>query len=314
MTMSLPGRLASLARRDALTAVGYALSAGWLILLMLFWLLAPGDEGATGGVTRLVAIIGAVMPLALIWMAVSLARSIAELRAEADHLHRQLDELRGGKPARPTRSEDQPRPSGTARPAPPPDRSPPAPRPQVPAQPRPAAIARPDPRQSAMSFDAPEAVDIPAETVIRALNFPDGPDDADAIAALRSALQDHETARVLRAAQDVITLLADRGVYMDDLPPQPAPADVWRRFGEGERGSAIAPLGGINDADALALTSDILRGDEIFRDSAHHFLRHFDVLITQLIPQLDDAELQVMGDTRSTRAFMLVGRAAGLFA
>lgn len=316
MTMSLPGRLASLARRDALTAVGYAVSAVWLILLLLFWLLAPGGEGATGGITRLVGIVGAVMPLALIWMAVTLARSIAELRAEADHLHHQLDELRGGSPARPSPHPESPRPEGRPQPAPAQRPAAPAqdrPKPQIPAQPRPAAIARPDPRQSAMSFDAPEAVIIPPETVIRALNFPDGPDDTDAIAALRSALQDHDTARVLRAAQDVITLLADRGIYMDDLPPEPAPADIWRRFATGERGSAIAALGGIKDATTLALTSDVLRGDEIFRDSAHHFLRHFDVLISDLIPQLDDTQLQAMGDTRSARAFMLVGRAAGLF-
>ena len=56
------------------------------------------------------------------------------------------------------------------------------------------------------------------------------PDDAPAIAALRLALQDPNHARVLRAAQDVVTLLAGQDLYMDDLPPDPAPAAVWRRF------------------------------------------------------------------------------------
>ena len=47
------------------------------------------------------------------------------------------------------------------------------------------------------------------------------------------------------------------------------------------------------------------------RDS--HFLRHFDILLTRLLPQLDDAEIEVLAESRSARAFMLVGRGAGIF-
>lgn len=325
--MLLAGRLASLSRRDALTAVGLGLTAGWLLLLALFWLLAPDGDGGAGGLSRLFSVIGAVLPLVLIWMAVSLARAIAELRAEADHLQRQLADLREARAARaPRTSSDAPqRPasaSAATRPPAPartataaPTTSGAVPRAQpTPARTEPKAEARPDPRQAALSLDSPEPVDLPIETVISALNFPDGPEDAPAIAALRRALTDHETARVLRAAQDVITLLADRDVYMDELPPAPIPPEVWRRFAEGTRGNAVAALAGIEEPTALALTTATLRSDEIFRDSAHHFLRHFDVLIARLIPQMDDAQLQAMSDTRSTRAFMLIGQAAGIFA
>ena len=61
------------------------------------------------------------------------------------------------------------------------------------------------------------------------------------------------------------------------------------------------------------VASALLRGDEIFRDAAHHFLRHFDILLTRLLPQLDDAEIEVLAESRSARAFMLVGRGAGIF-
>ncbi|MBU3029630.1 hypothetical protein [Paracoccus marinaquae] len=317
--MSPLTRITALARRDATTTIGVALTAAWLLLVLLFWLLAPGEAGRPGGVAWLLSAIGVVLPLGLIWMAVGLARSVAALRAEADDLRQRLSQLREyaatrgaplpsaeGRRAAPAPAEPRhapPQPAATAARAP---------------QPRAGAAAAPrtrpvDSRQTAMPFDTPEPVDIAPETLIRALNFPDGPDDGEAIAALRLALKDHENSRVLRAAQDVVTLLAAQDIYMDDLPPDLAPAAVWRRQAEGARGSAIAALGGIHDEIALEVASVLLRGDEIFRDTAHHFLRHFDGLLSRLVPQLDDDQIAILADTRSARAFMLVGRAAGIF-
>ena len=86
-----------------------------------------------------------------------------------------------------------------------------------------------------------------------------------------------------------------------------------RRRAEGARGGNAASLGGIHDQSALQIVSGILRGDEIFRDAAHHFLRQFDTAISRLVPQLDDAEIEVLAQTRSARAFMLLGRVAGTF-
>lgn len=321
--MSLTARIRSLARRDAITALGAALSAIWILLLGLFWLLAPGGDGGSGGVVRLVAVVGTVMPLLMIWLAVGLARSIAVLRAEADELHDRLDKLReyaatrGAPPPAPGADPNRGRPP-----------SQPAPDPAQNAASRPAVAARAAPasqppapqlgrsgdlRQTSMRFDAPESVAVPNDTLIRALNFPDGPDDAEAITALRTALKDHDNSRVLRAAQDVITLLAGNDIYMDDLPPVIATPDIWRRFADGTRGTEIAPLGGIRDEAALEVASAMLRGDEIFRDTAHHFLRHFDILLTRILSDLDDDQIIMLADTRSARAFMLVGRATGIF-
>ncbi|WP_306753243.1 hypothetical protein [Paracoccus actinidiae] len=298
--MSLIARITSLAQRDALTTTGLALSAAWLFLVALFWLLVPGGEGTEGGIARLSTIMGTILPLALIWLAVGMARALAVLRAEAADLRQRLSQMRDmaatrGTPPRPQPETEetgpQPRPTAAPRPVP-----------------RPAV---PDQRQQAPRVDPPASVDVP--TLIRALNFPDGADDAPAIAALRTALQDPDHARVLRAAQDVVTLLAGQDLYMDDLPPDPAPPAAWRRFAQGERGSAIASLGGIQDPVALDIAANLLQQDEIFRDTAHHFLRHFDAMLTRHLPQMDDAQIAVLAETRSARAFMLLGRIAGTF-
>ena len=47
-------------------------------------------------------------------------------------------------------------------------------------------------------------------------------------------------ARLIRSAQDVLTLLSQEGIYMDDLRPEMTHPDHWRRFATGERGRGVA--------------------------------------------------------------------------
>lgn len=290
--------------------IGFVLSAIWAVLVLGFWLLIPvSSDAETGGITRLAVIIGVVMPLIAIWLTVGLARTISELRQDAAELRSDLDQLkqRASRPPKPALGQSVSEPSSAT---------------QLPsAQPRPAfpaAIAQPRqpataPRQASMDFDSPEPTPVPSDILVLALNFPNDANDHETIAALRTALKEPETARVLRAAQDVVTLLAGHGVFMDDLAPDHVPPAVWRQFAEGERGGTTARIGGIRDADALDLVSTLLRGDEIFRDTAHHFLRHFDTLLTRDVPRLEDIQVQALADTRTARGFMLIGRAAGAF-
>jgi hypothetical protein len=148
---------------------------------------------------------------------------------------------------------------------------------------------------------------------IRALQFPENPDDKEGFRALRLALEDRDVAKLIRAAQDVLTLLSQEGIYMDDLKPERAHPDVWRRFAAGERGRAVAALGGIRDRSSLALTMARMREDAVFRDAAHHFLRSFDRSFAEFEAEASDAELADLADTRTARAFMIFGRAMGIF-
>jgi hypothetical protein len=179
------------------------------------------------------------------------------------------------------------------------------------------------PSRSAAAEDQPAlALGTPAEDLraplsvaefIRALQFPENPDDRDGFRALRLALEDRTVAKLIRAAQDVLTLLAQEGIYMDDLKPDRARPELWRSFAQGERGRAISGLGGIRDRSSLALTAGRMREDPIFRDAAHHFLRTFDRTFTEFEKNATDAELVDLADTRTARAFMLFGRVAGVF-
>ena len=148
---------------------------------------------------------------------------------------------------------------------------------------------------------------------IRALNFPETAEDKDGFAALRRALKDRPTAQLVRAAQDILTLMSHDGIYMDDLRPDLARPEVWRRFAGGERGRSVAAMGGIRDRSSLALTAARMKNDPIFRDAAHHFLRRFDRMISEFAETATDTEITELSDTRTARAFMLLGRVTGTF-
>lgn len=157
------------------------------------------------------------------------------------------------------------------------------------------------------------AAPIDVDDLVRAVNFPENADDAEGFDALRRALADRKVAHLIQAAQDVLTLLAQDGIYMDDLRPDRARPEIWRSFAQGMRGRPVAALGGIRDRSSLALTAGRMRQDAVFRDAAHHFLRRFDDVISALEPILSDADLARIGDTRTAHAFMLLGRVTGTF-
>ena len=113
--------------------------------------------------------------------------------------------------------------------------------------------------------------------------------------------------------QDVLTLLSQDGIYMDDLKPERAKPEVWRRFAQGERGQAISALGGVRDRSSLALTAGRMREDAVFRDAAHHFLRQFDRTFQEFEKNASDQDIAELAETRTARAFMLFGRVTGTF-
>lgn len=182
------------------------------------------------------------------------------------------------------------------------------------AVPNPKALMPPE--EPALALGAqPESAGPPltADEFIRAMNFPDGPDDAVGFAAMRAALANRDIAKLIRAAQSLLKLLAQDGIYMDDLKHDPAAPNAWRLFAKGERGRAVAALGGVRDRSALALCVGRLRNDPVFRDAAHHFLRAFDRCLTEFEPNAEDSDLAALASTRTARAFMLLGRVLGTF-
>lgn len=314
------------APRPVTEMVAAALAAVWVLGVGLWLMVAPTEEQPAG----ILALLILFLPLSLLWIAVTTSRQIRALRDEAARLQVTVDALRhayvlaqqtGGPRGAVERRLDEiaaaqkqteaalsmfvSRRDATL---------------SVPSADRKAALALPAPdptaEQPALALGTPaEDLRAPMSVAdfVRALHFPENAEDKDGFRALRLALEDRRAAKLIRAAQDVLTLLAQDGIYMDDLKPDRARPEVWRRFAAGERGRAVAALGGIRDRSSLTLTGARMREDAVFRDAAHHFLRCFDRTFAEFEKTATDTEIADLADTRSARAFMLFGRVTGTF-
>lgn len=312
----------------SIEVVALALSGLWLLAAALFFLFAPTGGEGLDGLRFIMVMLAIFMPVGMIWVAATAARSSRIMREESQRLQTAIDAIRHAYIAQNQSGAMGPEPASVARkldeiaeaarktetalatftsrreneraasPAPTP-----APDPTVDDQPRLALGTQ------VGDMAPPLAV----EDFIRALNFPETAEDEAGFAALRRALKDRSAAQLIQAAQDVLTLLSQDGIYMDDLRPDRARPEIWRQFGQGARGRPIAALGGVRDRSSLALTAGRMKQDPIFRDAAHHFLRRFDKTFAEFETTASDSEISALAETRTARAFMLLGRVAGTF-
>ncbi|MEO8240764.1 MAG: hypothetical protein ABI832_00560 [bacterium] len=315
----------------AMEVMAGLMSVVWVGAVAAYVWTAPENTKALGLVLTLLVVF---LPLVLIWAAVLTLRSVRALRAETARMQATVEAMRAAYVAsqqaamqaalKPSMEKKLDELAASARQTETALATFRSRRDQALTQPsadRKAALVTPATARA--SEDEPSlALGTPAEDLraplsvidfIRALQFPETPDDREGFRALRLALEDRTTAKLIRAAQDVLTLLSQEGIYMDDLKPDRARPELWRRFAAGERGRTIAALGGIRDRSSLALTAGRMREDSVFRDAGHHFLRSFDKTFAAFEPNASDEELAELADTRTARAFMLFGRVTGTF-
>ncbi len=313
---------------SASETIALALTVLWLAGVTIFFFVAGRNSGAQGGdpLRTVMLLIAVFMPVALFWVAALAANSARIMREESARLQTTIDAMRQSYVAQQQTAHMGLKPSSSverkldqlmaaqqrqdqsafatfasireekkrleSQPAPPPQEE----------QPSFAIVETPEP-----------SAEVAIPDFISALNFPETAEDREGFQALRRAMQNRRAAELIQASQDVLTLLSQEGIYMDDLAPDRARPEIWRRFAEGQRGRPIATLGGIRDRSSLALTAARMRNDPIFRDAVHHFLRKFDKVFSEFEKTATDAEIAALSDTRTARAFMLLGRVTGVF-
>jgi hypothetical protein len=306
--------------------IALVLTVLWLAgVTVFFFVMGRGSETGIDPLRTVMLLFAVFMPVALFWVAAIAVNSARVMREEATRLQTAIDAMRqtyvaqsqtahmGLRPSSVERKLDQIMAAqsrqGTesafatfasireerARAAPPPP-------PTKEEQPSFALVDTSEP-----------ATEVTIEDFIVAINFPVTAEDREGFRALRRAMQDRRAAELITASQDILTLLSQEGIYMDDLAPDRARPEIWRRFAEGQRGKPIATLGGIRDRSCLALTAARMRNDPVFRDATHHFLRKFDHVFSAFEKHATDAEIAALAETRTARAFMLLGRVTGIF-
>ncbi len=170
--------------------------------------------------------------------------------------------------------------------------------------------------QENLPFDSLEALaseEVSWTELIRALNFPEDESDRAGFDAIKKVLPNRTVAQLLQASEDVLSMLAQEGIYMDDLSTDTADPLLWQRFARGARGEEVSEMGTIVDQAALALARGRTRADNIFKDASHHFLRLFDRFLQEFLDQATDTETKALAETRTGRAFQLLARVSGTF-
>lgn len=312
----------------------FALAVVWVLAALVFFLTAQGTS-MEDPLQRFIAVVAAGLPAVLLTGAGVALRALRRLRDEAGELRAALDALRQAQTQQrqPPAADvmqiiDQKLDSlaaaqaraeaaasvfssrrGTAG-------APPAEATLRAALPRETVADSAPVDQPRLALGTPGerfTTPVTVDEFIRALNFPEDENDKEGFRSLRRALGDHDIARLVRAAQDVLTLLSQDGIYMDDLRPDRARPEFWRRFAAGARGREVAPLGGVRDRSSQALIAGRMKQDPVFRDAVHHFLRQFDQTFTSFADTASDEDIVHLADTRTARAFMLLGRVTGIF-
>lgn len=315
-------------RITSIEIIAIALSAAWLLASAVFFIVVGGAAPREGGPMQvLMAILAVFMPVAMIWVAALAARASKVMRDESTRLQTAIDAMRhtylanvqatnskaGANPDMASKLDEiaeAQRRAETALATFSTSRSP-------------APVRRPRPPEATgREHQASLALGTPADDLtppldradfIKALDFPENEKDEAGFAALRKALRDRQASQLIRAAQDTLTLLSHDGIYMDDLMPDRPRPDAWRLFATGERGPSIGAVGGIRDRSSLALTAGRMKTDAVFRDTSHHFLRRFDKMLVEFEETASDADIIALANTRTARAFMLLGRVTGIF-
>jgi hypothetical protein len=319
----------SILERGALpVSLGWIAIVGWVFATTGLEAAWPARADPLG---RMTTMLGIVLPLVLVWVVATVARTARILREESLQLREAIDSLRFGQiESRMPVVRDDPRLDEVIRAQETlgaqlaalaaidrVDEEPDRPE-QSPATSLPAAPPR-DPMDEPVP-EAPEELSTPSSApalssgeIIRALDFPEDEADAEGFRILRAALDDPLMAGLVIAAQDVLTFLSQDGIYMDDLSPPPADPAAWRALASGATDDRIAAVAAIRDRACLALVDDRMGTDAIFRDAAGRFLEEVLAGLHRFVPTATDDEVVRFADTRTGRAFMLLGFAAGLF-
>ena len=330
------GRLEKISPRSSLegreTLLAIILTGIWMVLVLAY---GAGYFGFLGDVAQprdaaflevVFFLMALVLPMAMIWMGAALMRRSCQIQAEARALEARVRELQGGRGqngvsqprikdnrvetllARVGDMEKQIKHLETTITS--------IGQMQAAMQTQAAATQVQKSKQPDLPLEPAKTAEVPEldiATMIKALDFPRTEKDTKGFRALRIAKQNPEGDELLRAAEDIMNLLSQEGVYMDDLRPVISSTREWRLFAQGTRGPDVAAVGGIDAPEAFERINARKASDQIFRDAALFFLRRFDIMLRQFVENANDAEIQQLADTRSGRAFMLLARSAGMF-
>ena len=151
------------------------------------------------------------------------------------------------------------------------------------------------------------------DILLKSLNFPKDINDQLGFKALKIAKKHKQTKELLLSAEDVMTLLSKKGVYLDDHNFSPLDDKSWIEFILDENLSQKKSLVCLGHERLIEMLSKENIKDTIFRDTMLTFLRRFDQFLRLRYQSALEDQLSQLALTRSGKAFILIGKLYKIF-
>ena len=154
---------------------------------------------------------------------------------------------------------------------------------------------------------------VPWDILLKALHFPSDKNDTSGFVALNLARKNNSIFQLLRVSEDFLNLLAQDGIYLDDLKIEPPPVKAWLNFIDPEKKLCSRRLS-CNGVDTQIKNLKVrIKSDTVFRDTALMLMRRFDKLLRDKLHSAEDHQIFQIANTRSGKAFLIVGRILDTF-
>ena len=151
------------------------------------------------------------------------------------------------------------------------------------------------------------------DTLLKALNFPNDKNDILGYAALNEAKKNNNVLRCLQVSEDFLNLLAQDGLYLDDVKIEPPSVQAWINFIKLDKDQNTRRLSCIGVEQYFDTLRSRMKSDPVFRDTALMLVRRFDKLLKCHLFSADDHQIFDIAKTRSGKAFLIVGCISNIF-
>ena len=151
------------------------------------------------------------------------------------------------------------------------------------------------------------------DILLKALNFPSDKNDSSGFKALNIARRSNTVLRLLQVSEDFLNLLAQDGIYLDDLKIEPPHVQAWLNFVKIDKQQYDHRLDCLGIDKYLVTLKKRTKSDTVFRDTSLMLIRRFDKLLRDKLEAADNHHLFQIAETRTGKAFLIVGKISKIF-
>ena len=156
--------------------------------------------------------------------------------------------------------------------------------------------------------DDKESEPLTWDLILKALNFPEDKNDHLGFLALNTARKNNSISELLRVSEDLLKLIAQDGIYLDDLKIEPPEVKSWLNFLRPDQNHTNIRLNCVGIDREINKLKSRIKSDAIFRDTSLMLMRRFDLLLRDRFETASDNQIFKIAETRSGKAFLIVGK------